>query len=363
MKYYSIALGTLFLLFQGLEAQQYPSQTLFSFNKTQYNPAAAGMSGHWCINSNHHRQYRALSDAAEGIYTQTGEELTSHLKNIAPVTTTLGVQAPLGSHGSRGGISLNMISDATAYEQNTYLKAALAGAVSLNTDWSVRGGIEYTMQSKSLRNVFKPQQWPDPKVPVGGTADWHGNIGAGFMLTNTNWHNFYAGFSVMQLKNSEFTFGTVKLQTAPHGFFMAGMQIENFTGNHRLRLDPAIMLMAAKDLTGVVRPTLNLQSSLVIDESYSAGAGLRTTLRGQFDAASIMVGFYPMLNSSSFWQRSLRLGYAYDIPLQRIASMGTHEIQLNICFPHKNKRVCTGGPPNEHGPVHPREMDRPPNKE
>lgn len=349
MKDYSIAISTFFLFFQGLEAQQYPSHTLFSYNKIMYNPAAAGMSGNWCINSNHHRQYRALSDAAEGIYTLSGEELTSHLKNIAPVTTTLGVQAPLNLGNSKGGLSLNMVSDATAYEQNTYLKAGLAGAVKLNADWSVRGGIEYTMQSKSLRNVFKPQQWPDPKVPVGGAADWHGNIGAGFMLTHANWHNFYAGFSVMQLRNSAFTFGTVKLQTAPHGFFMAGMQIENFAGNKRLRLDPALMLMAAKDLTGVVRPTLNLQSSLVINEAYSAGAGLRTTFRGQLDAASIMLGFYPMLNCSSFWQKSLRLGYAYDIPLQRIASMGTHEIQLNICFPHKTKNIIN----------HPRNMKSP----
>lgn len=349
MDYFKFVFSVLLCWVAGLKAQHYPAYTLYSFNKTAFNPAAAGLSGSFCINSNHHRQYLGLNEPPPDLETQMGEELTNGLKNIAPVTSVLGLQAPvIIGEKQLGGASFTFIDDEVGYEKNVYYKLGLSGIVKINYDWQISAGIEYTNQSKSLKNVFKPHQWPDPRIPIGVNPEKRGNLGAGIMITSPAFNNFYAGISAMQLLNREFVYGNMSIQTALHGFITSGMQIENFTGNKNWRMDPSLLLILAKDIKGIVRPTINLQSLAVYQNRYSIGLGFRSTLKAQFDAASLMLGFYPLLNSDLPWQRTLRIGYAYDIPMQSIASNGTHEIQINLCIPIIEA----------FAPGHPRDMDR-----
>lgn len=333
-------------VFRTAIGQQYPSFSHFAFNKSLFNPAYVGSTGKYCFNSVHHRQYRGLNEPDYQITTDQKIPTTNNLENIAPVTTGFGIQAPLSSRSDIGGAGLSIMNDAVAYEQNLYLKLNLAAAVPLTSNAFLRFGIEYSYQSKQLKNVFKPHQPGDPKIPVLFNPDRKGNLGAGIYYYNQTDHQVYIGVSVMQLLNQQFQYGAVQIQSANHYFLMSGMLFEQVDAKGYWDLRPSMLLKMAKDVSGIVRPTLDLTVIGDYNKRFAVGTGLRTSIKGQLDAANLFFGFYP-LNPGKYLNQSLRIGYSYDIPLQNIASNGTHELQINFCFGLDTK-----------GPIHPRDMIR-----
>lgn len=344
---------------QFAKAQQYPQFTHFSFNKILYNPAAAGDNGYFCVNANNHQQYRGLHEPPSDLdlKTKTGDFVSNNLKNIAPFTSAAGIQAPVSIKGKNyGGAYFSFMDDKVAYEQNTYIKFGIAGAYPLYPGANIRVGVDFTSLSKSLRtNYFHAHDPGDPRIPTGGNTVTKTSMGAGIYFRDSNINNLYIGISAMQLSPKQYTYGNVNIQTALHTFIVAGMQIENFLGNSAFRLDPNVMVKFAKDISGIVRPTIDLQGLFVYNNTFAGGLNYRTAMSVQSDAISIMLGYYPQLKSTSNLEQNLRIGYAYDIPLQAINTNGTHEIQVNYCF-----RLSLP-PPTVYRIPHPRDMQRPGN--
>lgn len=365
----NLIIGFMFLAPLGLMAQQDPSYTHFAFNRILFNPAYAGASESFCINAVNHQQYRGLDEppTKDNYLTASDLQLSNNMKNVAPFTTGFGFSAPINiknkltqERKNYGGIYFGFIDDKIAYEKNTYIKFGAAGALPFGNGQSIRLGFEYTSLTKSLdASKFKPHQPLDPNIPSNGSGVTNGNLGFGVYYQNENFNKFYVGLSNMLLQKKDYTWtgatgASVNFTTARHFYLISGMQIDNFLGNPRFRLDPALLLKAAQDISGIVRPQIDLQGMFVLDEKFAGGLATRTTVTGQFDAVSLMLGYYPKLKSQTM---KLRVGYAYDIPLLSVGRLGTHEIQVNFCFD------LTLPPPPQIKYRHPRWMDRDPDIE
>lgn len=357
----TVALALIVLAFGASKAQQYPQFTHFSFNKILFNPAAAGESGYFCVNANNHQQYRGLNEPPSELNLKTnganGAFVSNNLKNIAPFTSAAGIQAPVMIKGKNyGGAYFSFMDDKVAYEQNTYMKFGIAGAYPIYQGATIRLGVDFTSLTKTLRtDKFHPHDPNDPRIPVGGNSVSSSTLGAGVYFRDSSINNLYVGLSAVQLIPQDFVYGNVSIQTALHGFLVAGMQIDNFLGNQAFRLDPNVSVKFAKDISGIVRPTIDLQGLFVYNNTFAGGLNYRTAMSVQSDAISIMLGYYPQLKSTSNLEQNLRIGYAYDIPLQAINTNGTHEIQVNYCF-----RLSLP-PPTTYRIPHPRDMQRPGN--
>lgn len=349
MKKYLLLLSLTVIFQISLMGQQDPHYTHWRYNKILLNPAYAGASGKFCLNGIAHRQWIGYDDQSWNYPTQDPNKpaVSDNIsKNIAPKTNGLGFSAPVNiknSSGSQnyGGLFAAFITDEVAYEKTTYLRFGLAGNIPLGANGSaIRLGMDFTSLTKQLDgDKLRAHQNPDPLIPTGQSSDNGTTLGAGIYYTNPDINNLYVGLSSTHLNPKTFSFGTggtTKVTTARHYYLMAGMDIENFMGNPALEFEPGILLKTTNDKGGFVKPEVDLQGMVTWSNMFAGGVNLRAYGFG-FDAFSLMLGYYPPLKNGNGpnANQQLRIGYSYDITISTInkVSSGTHELQVNYCFP------------------------------
>lgn len=324
-------------------AQQDPMFTHFTYNKLFYNPAYAGASGQYCLNAITHQQWLGFDDESPYLRTQSGTPIEMDLDkmrtNIAPQTMGLGFSAPaIYKDKNYGGASFSYVSDKIGYESSLYMKGGLALAYPMLDGSNIRLGVDFASVTKSLNGQGLRAHDPnDPMIPNGQVSDSRTTLGVGAYYTTPNiMDGAYIGLSATNMTPQTFSYGasgTITAETKRHYYLVAGYKQESFLGNPALVLEPAVLVKAAAN-AGFIKPQLDMQGMVTWNDLFAGGANLRVYGAG-VESFSLMFGYYPPLlgNSAGATQR-LRVGYSYDIPMNRLirSQTGTHEIQVNYCF-------------------------------
>jgi len=341
-----VAFGSMLAAFGAmpLAAQQDPYFTHFAFNKLFYNPAAAGESGKWCVNAISHQQYRGYDDRTFEYTTPAFPTKGQIQTQVGPRTSGFGFSAPLnGKKGqvNYGGIGISYYNDRVAYELNTNVRIALAGAWNMSSGAQLRVGVDAGMLQKELDgSKLRPLQPNDPFIPNAKLSDQKYTLSAGLMYRNPNMNDLYVGLSATNMLPQDYAYGTsmaIQVSTVRHYYAVAGMTIPNFLGNGNLEFMPSVLVKYN------TMPQVDLSALVKMNNLFAGGLAYRTTN----DAVSVLLGYYP--------RPELRIGYSYDVTLSRLqsASNGTHEIQLNYCF-----TIQLPPPPDPVIILTPRHLDR-----
>ena len=337
-----------FGMFFTANAQQDPHYTHWRFNKLSYNPAFAGYGNKHCISAVARRQWMSFAEESALYNTESVVATDQITRGIGPETNTITYGGILYGFDKIGpdGIKDHSINgmfmysgDNIAYEKNTYIKVGLAGNYEFQSGSAIRLGFNYTSLSKALNGEKLRAHDPnDPLIPIANVTQSVGTFDLGLYYTNPNLNNLWVGLSNTHLNTAQFTFQNFSVSTARHYYLMAGMKFPNFLGNSLLTLDPAVLIK-----TGVrnspVTPQVDLNAMVTWNNMFSGGLNIRGQATGM-DATSIMLGYYPPLpkmkiNNPNGRGTTLRVGYSYDITLNQVrkVSAGSHEVQVNLCFP------------------------------
>jgi type IX secretion system PorP/SprF family membrane protein len=327
-----------------LTAQQDPYFTHFAFNKLFYNPAVAGESGKWCVNAISHQQWRGYDDRTFEYTTPAFPTKGQIQTQVGPRTSGFGFSAPLNGKKGQvnfGGIGLSYYTDRVAYEMNTNVRLALAGAINMSSGAQLRIGVDAGMLQKELDgSKLRPLQPNDPFIPNARLSDQKTTFSAGLMYHNPNMNDLYVGASTTNLLPQDYAYGTssaIQVTTVRHYYGVAGMTIPNFLGNGNLEFMPAVLVKYN------TKPQVDLSAMVKMNNLFAGGLAFRT----ETDAVSVLLGYYP--------RPELRIGYSYDVTVSGIqrASNGTHELQINYCF-----TIQLPPPPDPVIILTPRHMDR-----
>lgn len=366
----SLAIAIVFCCnFGYLLAQQDPYVTHYMFNRTQYNPAAVGANGRFCLSAMSHYQYVGFEDRTPEFYPENpgvpngpqGKEV----KNVGPKTQMLAFSAPFNRPGvdgpvNYGGLGIAFMNDKLGYESSMNIKIQAAGRLPLADGSSIALGLEYDFLQKGLDgDKLKPLAPNDPKVPTGMQQQILPNYVAGLYYNNplTNsagtLRDIWAGLSATNLVEQTYSFlpstpglpATVYSTTARHYYLMGGLTMTDFLKNPNLEFVPSIMLRR-QSVTQI-----ELSALLRFQKKLWGGLNYRSTV----DAISLMLG-YQISNEKSKLD-GLRIGYSYDLTLSKIlnVSSGSHELQLNYCFD-----ISIPKPPVKRI-LNPRHLERNPN--
>ena len=341
------ALTLLILGFQqGVKAQQDPHYTHWRYNKLSYNPAFAGFGNKHCLSAVARRQWMSLEEESSLYNTESVIASNQLQKSIGPKTNTItygGILYGFDKRGNKDGIKDHSINgmfmfgtDAVAYENNTYIKVGLAGNYEFLDQSSIRLGVNYTSLSKSLNgSKLRAHDPNDPLIPVSDIASTVGTVDLGVYYSNPNVNKLWIGLSNTNLSKQQFQYANFQVTTARHFYLMSGMTFEDFFGPG-LDFEPAVLLK-----TGVrnspVTPQLDINGMVTYNDMFSGGLNIRGQSTGM-DAISVLLGYYPPIfkgNGPNGDVKTLRVGYSYDVTLNAIrkVSAGTHEVQVNFCFP------------------------------
>lgn len=299
-----------FLVFSSaLIAQQDPQFTQFMHNKLIYNPGYAGTSDAICFNALYRQQWVSFPGA--------------------PKTGLFSFDMPVGQLPI--GVGLNVMNDQIGFDKTLFARLALSykrqiGAGNLGI--GVDGGILQKQFNGAWITPDGPNKY-DPSIPnytsssAGANPSTNANLnkltydlGLGIFYGIAN--KMYVGISSTHLTAQDLKAGgtgSVKFALARHYYIMAGYSFA-------LGADHALM-PNVKVKSDAAATQLDLNLTYMFRNIFWVGASYRMQ-----DAIA------PMLGMRFLKDRSLKVGYSYDLTLSKIKgySSGTHEIMLGYCF-------------------------------
>lgn len=320
---------TTLLLFIGNVAfsQQDPMFTKYMFNSLNYNPAYAGANEYLYAGLIHRSQWISV----EG----------------APLTQSLTVHTPLKNE--RVGVGLSVMNDIIGPTRTTNANISYAYRIpigGMKLSIGVQGGIyNYWGDWDKLR-------LQDPSIDEAFSQNIsliQPNFGAGLYLSSKY---FYIGASVPHLVEydlREDVTTAIYARTYRHYFAMAGLVIP--LNGDNLIFKPSILLKSVsvgsnfrKDAAfqNIAAPTeADIDLSLLFFEQFWIGASFRTAIerfdnnRSSFDSADIWFSY--------FLNNGLRVGAAYDYPLNEFSSVtaGSFELMVGYEFNYDTKKTVT----------------------
>jgi type IX secretion system PorP/SprF family membrane protein len=299
-KWLSIAL----IIIAALQAkgQQDPMYGMFFFNRLPINPAYAGSR-----------------DQLSGVV--LGRRQWVGFDN-APGTESFSLHAPTPDR--LHGFGLSFVNDRNAFTNNARFTANYAYRIPMGGGHLALGlqtGLNSYWLKQSQVQVWDPG---DPSFGNGGDfGKWMFVAGPGLYFSN---ENFYLGASVpdiMPHKLYDPYYEALVAKSVWHHYFMGGMILKL---GQDLQFKPSFLLKATRGAPA----SLDLNASFLLKELIWVGASWRPK-----NAVSLMVEFY--------LSKSLRIGYAYDIPLNimRNFSSGSHELMLGFDFGFTKSRLVS----------------------
>lgn len=281
---------TLALTVSRLSAQQDTQQTMYWATPSLYNSATAGCDSALHISAFDRMQWANVKGA--------------------PHTFFVSADLPVMLGRKRTGVGLSILNDQAGLFTTTFVNAQLNASLKL---WGGRLAIglqpSFVNQAFKGGDVFIPtgEAWDpsDDAIPTGDVSGMAFDLGTG-VYYERKW--FYAGLSAQHLLASELELADYAyFKLTPTFYFHAG---GNISLKHTLyKLQPSVLVKTTFQFTQVdftLRATYN--------DKFWGGVTYRPG-----DAVALMVGADI---------GSIRLGYAYDIPISQMSLVGggSHEI-------------------------------------
>lgn len=291
-------------------AQQEAILSQFFYNKTLYNPAAAGTCGHPSLTAFHRQQWAGLDGA--------------------PNTQVLSFHSP--AFAGRVGLGLTLMNDRTGIFNSTSIQAAYAYRVAFSG-----GTLAVGMQGSYLHHRV---DWAAAET-ISGTKPQAGeagftpvfNFGAGVHFEN---EHFFLSASVPFILEKGLRKGNEGLVddfsgTTPHLFISAGGLVPLAA---KLTLRPAFTTRFAKNAPAST--DLHLSLGFLEHNKLWLGGTYRWSLSQNPSIGDALVAM-----AQYQLGRRLRAGIAYDFSLHEIQQQtaGTYEVMLEYCFVKKEVDV------------------------
>ncbi len=281
-------------------AQQDIQFTQYMFNKIYYNPGVTGSGSAICVNAFHRSQWVGF----EG----------------APTSQSVNINAPINK--LHGGLALRIANDQIGFFQNInfglnygyQFKNIMGGTLGL--------GIGVDVYNSAIKDAI----WITPSSLGGGTdtgipqdkkSGTSVDVSFGAYFENSDW---WAGISSTHLAETSSSIqsaagGDANYAGKRHLYAMGGYNYDLTASN--ITLQPSLLIKS--DL--VSSPVVDVNIMALYNKKLWAGVTYRLT-----EAVGINVGYQIM--------KSLKAGYAYDVPLTEVSQQGggSHEIFLNYCF-------------------------------
>lgn len=309
-------------------AQQNLQFSQYVFNMLSVNPAYAGYKEDIFANAIYRKQWVNFPGG--------------------PQTGGVSVDGALNaSKDNRVGLGMQVMYDKLGPQDATSIYGMYSYRIPLNEDGDKRlclgvgaGVTQYGIDGTALR--YNDQD--DPSIPLGRASTWVPDARFGVYYYTPK---FYVGASVMDL---------FSLYTDASRYYWKGYQYKTirktqhlyvnagtvFDLSDNLKLKPSILIK--EDFKG---PTnVDLTALFFIADRLWVGGSYRTGVKlwskpaldsdlEQLDAASILVQFN--INEQ------FRIGYAYDLTINKMASFqsGSHEVSIGFLFPGKKGRVTS----------------------
>lgn len=299
-------------------AQQDPQFTQFMHSKLIYNPGYAGTSEAICANVLYRQQWVNFPGA--------------------PKTGLLSFDMPIGQLPL--AIGLNVMTDQIGFDKTLFARLALsynrhigAGVLGIGID----GGI---LQKQFNGTWITPDGTSkyDPNIPnyqsYDNTNTLQTNAGLnklsydfGFGAFYSIANKMYVGISSTHLAAQDIkTNPEVKYALARHYYIVGGYTFDlGEGGKHGINPNVKIKSDAAST-------QLDVNLTYIYNRMFWVGVSYRMQ-----DAIA------PMLGARFLKDKSLKVGYSYDVTLSKIKgySSGTHEIMLGYCFNVKKPKKVT----------------------
>jgi len=312
----------------GIQAQQNLQFSQYVFNMLSVNPAYAGYKEDPYANAIYRKQWVNFPGG--------------------PQTGGVSIDGALNaSKDNRVGLGVQVMYDKLGPQDATSIYGMYSYRIPLNEDGDKRlclgvgaGVTQYAIDGASLQ--YNDDN--DPSIPLGRASTWVPDARFGIYYYTSK---FYVGASVMDLFSlytdaSRYYWKGYQYKTirkTQHLYVNAGMM---FDLSENLKFKPS--LLVKEDFKG---PTnVDLTALFLIADRLWAGASYRTGVKlwskpalasdlEQLDAASVLLQF----NITN----QLRLGYAYDLTINKMASFqsGSHEISLGFLLPGKKARIIS----------------------
>ncbi|NSL89937.1 type IX secretion system membrane protein PorP/SprF [Chitinophaga solisilvae] len=310
-----------------VNAQQNVQFSQYIFNSLSVNPAYAGYKQDWYLHAVYRHQWVDFPGAP-----QTAAISIDGLTNARDERVGVGAQVMVDKLGPQETLS--------AYGFYNY-RIPLDDEDTRRLCIGLGGGItQYSIDGTALKYVDDI----DNAIPLGKTSQIIPDARFGIYYYTPK---FYLGASVMDLfslytDNSRYYWGGYNYKTirkTQHMYIQAGYLADL---SENLKLKPSILVK--EDFKG---PTnLDINVFLLIAEKLWIGGSYRTGVKlwskpaldkdlEQLDAASALVEFYAT--------PQLRIGYSYDITINKMASyqQGSHEISVGFLFNSKKSRTTS----------------------
>ena len=296
-----------------LMAQQDPQFTQFMHSKLIYNPGYAGTSNAICANVLYRKQWVNFPGAPS-----TG--LLSADMRVIPAL----------------GVGINFMNDAIGADKTNFFRVAAAYNKEM-MGGTLGAGIDVGILQKSINNNWiapepgKADSYiPGYSATSGGTANPGLNkvtYDLGFGLYFHIPGKMYVGLSSTHLPAQTLKGGDkITFEMARHYYVIGG-----YTFPINPRNDVSANVKVKSDAA-----TTQLDVNLTYE--YDKFIWLGVTYRME-DAIA------PMLGARLLKDKSLKIGYSYDLPMSKIKghTSGTHEIMLGYCMVKKSPKPTVHG--------------------
>lgn len=300
--------GLLLLSAHAGRAQTDPQFSLFMFNQTYYNPAAAGSEGVARFNLTHRTQWAGYQGTADD--------------GGAPSTQLLSFNTPLPQ--IKSGVGLYAFNDNLGPNTNQSVQVSYAYRAALKNG-TLSFGLQGGFYSQAIDfSRLRSRDPNDPLIPTGRLSKTQPDVGAGIYYNTTD---YWIGVSMKHINQPSFEFISNRdLQSLRRSTFVtAGYRLGV---GYNLDIQPSVLYQYANE-AGMRASSLNVNLLATYDKRYWAGVSYR-----QGDAATAMLGISLLQNNA------LRFGYAFDFTTTapQAKSPQSHEILLSYALPSPDAR-------------------------
>lgn len=291
-------------------AQQDPQFSMYMYNPTYYNPAAAGSEGVSRLQLTHRTQYLGYQPTVAGDGGGQSTQLLSFNMPLARIRSGVGIYA----FNDRLG-QINNQSVQVSYAYRLPLKNGILGL-------GVQAGLFNKGYDYGQLRPGDPN--PDPLIPTGRVSQARPDFGAGVYYNTTD---YWVGLSVAHINRATYTLGTDRSANplSRNVYFTAGYRLGL---GYDIDVQPSILIQY--DTQAATRAATVLANVLATyDNRIWAGVGYRLG-----DALMATAGINLMRNNA------LRVGYALDIVAggTQIKSLTSHEVLVGYALPAPDAR-------------------------
>lgn len=281
------------------KGQQAPIFTNYSNSYASVNPGFGGLSEGVNVMGIYRDQWTGFKDM--------------YGNSVAPKTMLFSGDMPIKV--LRGGVSLSVMKDQIAFEDNINL--GLGYSYHLDLGPGILGmGLALNMVNRSVDfSKYHPLVENDPLLPTGEESAmlFDANFGLFWQIPET----FYLGFSVTNLFESK---GKELVATSTSSASFVGDRTFYLMAGYEYQFNnPVYVIMPSLCLISNVASTqINAGAKLFYNNKFWLGVNYRLQ-----ESVAAMVGFKI---------KDLQISYSYDINTMGLAVQGSHEVCISYFF-------------------------------